>query len=114
MEQVAVQGQAVYTAYDPVKIRDYIKEHPEFERIAVALSGDVGFYSGARKLLDILKENLVVDIVPGISSMVAFMAKLGLPWEDVVPFSVHGREVNLIGHIRKHKKIYAILGTSEI
>ena len=112
-DSVAVQGQAVYTAYDPVKIRDYIKEHPEFERIAVALSGDVGFYSGARKLLDILKDDLAVDIVPGISSMVAFMAKLGLPWEDVVPFSVHGRDVNLIGHIRKHKKIYAILGTSE-
>ncbi len=110
---VAMQGQAVYTAYDPVKIRDYIKEHPEFERIAVALSGDVGFYSGARKLLDILKEDMSVDIVPGISSMVAFMAKLGLPWEDVVPFSVHGRDVNLIGHIRKHEKIYAILGTSE-
>lgn len=112
-ESVAVPGQPVWAAYDPVKIRDYIKEHPEYEHIAVALSGDVGFYSGARKLLQVLGGDVKVRILPGISSMVAFMAKLGLPWEDVVPFSVHGREINLIGQIAKHEKIYAILGTSD-
>lgn len=112
-ESVAMPGQPVWAAYDPVKIRDYIKEHPEYEHIAVALSGDVGFYSGARKLLQVLGRDVNVRILPGISSMVAFMAKLGLPWEDVVPFSVHGREVNLIGQIAKHEKIYAILGTSD-
>lgn len=112
-DSVARPGQAVYAAYDPVKIRDYIVSHPEYEQIAVALSGDVGFYSGAKKLLDVLGEEFTVEILPGISSMVAFMARLGRPWEDVVPFSVHGREVNLIGHIRQHEKIYAILGTAD-
>ena len=112
-DSVAAPGQPVWAAYDPVKIRDYILEHPEYEHIAVALSGDVGFYSGAKKLLEVLGDDMNVQILPGISSMVAFMAKLGLPWEDVVPFSVHGREVNLVGHIRKQEKVYAILGTAD-
>ena len=34
------------------EISRYIEEHPEYEKIAVVLSGDVGFYSGARKLLE--------------------------------------------------------------
>ena len=110
---VAAPGQPVFAAYDPVKIREYILAHPEYAHIAVALSGDVGFYSGAKKLLQVLGNDVEVEILPGISSMVAFMAKLGLPWEDVVPFSVHGREVNLIGQICKHEKVYAILGTSD-
>lgn len=110
-DSVAGPGQPVFAAYRPEVIRDYIREHPEYEKIAVALSGDVGFYSGARKLIDILGNN--VQIVPGVSSLAAFMAKLGLPWEDVVPFSMHGRPVNLIGHIRKHPKVFAILGTAE-
>ncbi len=112
-DSVAAPGQPVWSAYDPVKIRDYILEHPEYGHIAVALSGDVGFYSGAKKLLEVLGSDMDVQILPGISSMVAFMAKLGLPWEDVVPFSAHGREVNLVGHIRKQEKVYAILGTAD-
>lgn len=110
-ESVAKPGQAVFAAYKPEMIRDYIYEHTEYEKVAVALSGDVGFYSGAKKLIEVLGED--VRIVPGISSMVAFMAKLKLPWEDVVPFSMHGKPLNLIGHIRRHPKVYAILGTSD-
>ena len=34
--------------YDSDKISRYIETHPEYEKIAVVLSGDVGFYSGAR------------------------------------------------------------------
>ena len=110
-ESVAKPGQPVFAAYKPEVIRDYIAEHPEYEKIAVALSGDVGFYSGARKLIEVLGED--VRIVPGISSMVAFLARLKLPWEDVVPFSMHGKPANLIGHIRKNPKVYAILGTAD-
>ena len=110
-ESVAKPGQPVFAAYKPEVIRDYIAEHPEYEKIAVALSGDVGFYSGARKLIEVLGEG--VRIVPGISSMVAFMSRLKLPWEDVVPFSMHGKPANLIGHIRKNPKVYEIMGTAD-
>ncbi len=110
-ESVAAPGQPVFFAYKPEVIRDFILEHPEYEKVAIALSGDVGFYSGAKKLLQVLEGE--VHIVPGISSMVAFMARLQLPWEDVVPFSSHGREVNLIGHIREQEKLFAILGTAD-
>ena len=47
------RGQDVYVEYDSEKIGNYIRLHPEYEKIAIVLSGDTGFYSGARKLAGI-------------------------------------------------------------
>ena len=40
--------------YRSQEISDYIDAHPEYDNIVIVLSGDVGFYSGARKLLEVL------------------------------------------------------------
>ena len=101
-------GQDTYCAYDSEKIAAYIKEHPEYEKIAVVLSGDVGFYSGAKKLLDRLGET--VNVVCGISSVAYFMSRIQKSWEDVYLTSAHGRGANLIALLGKHQKIYSILG----
>ncbi len=63
-----------------IKIVEYIKTHPEYRTVAIALSGDVGFYSGAKKLIDLLDGD--VQVICGISSVVYFMAKIGLSWDD--------------------------------
>ena len=47
-------GQDVFVEYRSQEIRDYIDAHPEYDNIVIVLSGDVGFYSGARKLLEVL------------------------------------------------------------
>ncbi len=107
-EWTAHKGQAIYNAYKAQEIADYIKEHPEYEKIAIVLSGDVGFYSGAKKLLELLPEN--TKILPGISSMIAFAAKLKMPWEDACVCSLHGRSVNLINKVKEHTKVFAIVG----
>ena len=92
-------------------IADYIREHPYYEHIVIALSGDVGFYSGARKLLDLLGPS--VRVVCGISSVVYFMARTGHSWDDAKIVSAHGRNCNLISLIRCNRKVFSILGTTD-
>lgn len=46
--------------YRSERIVEYIKAHPEYRTVAIALSGDVGFYSGAKKLVDLLEGNVEV------------------------------------------------------
>lgn len=103
--------QKVVYEYRSDKIAEYIAAHPEHERIVIALSGDVGFYSGARKLLEKLPKE--TEVLCGISSAAYFMAKIRLSWEDAKIVSAHGRECNLISHIRYNKKVFAILGTQD-
>ena len=50
-DAVALPGQDVLYEYRSAKIAEYIKKHPEYEKVVIALSGDVGFYSGAKGLL---------------------------------------------------------------
>ena len=104
-------GQDCYVEYNSEKIASYIAEHPEYEKIAVVLSGDPGFQSGAKKLLDILGEQ--VKVLAGTSSVSYFMSKIHKSWDDVYLTSVHGKEKNLVGMIQRHKKVFAILGTRE-
>jgi len=113
-------GQPVFYSYKPLEIHRYIEAHPEYEKIAIALSGDVGFYSGAKKLMDVLAGddqgenglNREVKLISGISSMVYFCSRLQTAWEDVYPCSIHGRDTNLISLIRQHPRLFAIVGNT--
>ena len=86
VEHIRKPGQEVWTGYKPEEICAYIAAHPEHRNVAIALSGDVGFYSGAKKLLETLHRELPMvqkKVYCGISSMIYFCAKLETPWEDV-------------------------------
>lgn len=109
-EAVSRPGQPVFHAYQAEQIRDYINAHPEHEKIAIALSGDVGFYSGAKKLIEILGQE--VKLISGISSLVYFCSRLQTTWEDVYSCSVHGRQVNLLSLLLEHPKVFAIVGNT--
>lgn len=116
VENIRKPGQEVWTGYKPEEICAYIADHPEYKNVAIALSGDVGFYSGAKKLLETLHRELPMvqkKVYCGISSMNYFCAKLETPWEDVHPVSLHGRECNLPGLLRVYGKIFAIVGTTD-
>lgn len=110
-EAVQKPGQMVLHEYRSEKIVEYIKEHPKYRTVAIALSGDVGFYSGAKKLIDQLDGN--VEVICGISSVVYFMSKIGLSWDDAKIVSAHGRNCNLISLIRHNPKVFSILGTED-
>lgn len=103
--------QDVYIEYNSEKIVSYIQEHPEYEKIAVVLSGDVGFHSGAKKLLVALGNQ--AKVVCGISSVAYFMSRIQKSWDDTVLTSSHGEEINLISLIQHHEKVFSILGRKD-
>ena len=108
-----------YKEYRADQIVDYLKNHPEYQSVAVVLSGDPGFYSGAKKLKESLLDGRLsdrevsVEVIPGISSVVALSAKLGVSWEDAVFTSVHGRGANLVSIVRQHPKVFVLAGSAE-
>ena len=109
VETVAEKGQAAHHAIAPEAITAFIGKHPEYRRYVVAMSGDVGFFSGTRKLLPMLA-NCDVTVLPGISSMVYLCAKQGTSYEDVIPISVHGRDHDIIPDIRRSERVFALVG----
>ena len=115
LKAAAVPGQKTYAAYDPGEILSCIHAHPEEEQVTVALSGDIGFYSGARKLEEALGEDprIQVRLVPGVASAVVFAARMGIPWEDVAFASIHGRKCSPISLIRENQKTMILAGSRE-
>ena len=79
------------------------------ERFAVLVSGDVGFYSAAESLLRAL-DFCEVGLIPGVSSLGYFFAKLRLPWQDAAAISCHGREQNLADTVRRNRFTFALTG----
>ena len=109
-----IQNKSFYQEYDAQRIADYIKAHPEYTSIAVLLSGDIGFYSGAKKLYEALNGlGCEIRSLCGISSVVYFCGKLRIPWEDVCLKSAHGRKANLIGAVKTHEKTFTILSGAD-
>ena len=56
-----------------------IIEQEEAQEYVVLMSGDTGFYSGTRKLADALEGKYEYRILPGISSVIYFAARIGKP-----------------------------------
>ena len=77
--------------------------------VSVLLSGDIGFYSGAKNLYPLL-EGYEVEALPGISSLVYFCARCHTPWEDVHLVSAHGRAHNAPGEIQSHARTFVLTG----
>lgn len=109
VEAVAETGQAVHHAIASEAIAGFILEHREYRRFAVAMSGDVGFFSGAKKLLPLLTE-CDVSLLPGLSSMAYLCARLGTSYEDVTPISLHGRHRDLIPEVRRNGRVFLLVG----
>lgn len=104
-------GCPLFDAYDPGKMAEYVNGHPEYRKIAVALSGDVGFYSGAKRLMDVFEaEGIQTELIPGISSAAYFCSRLKIAWEDVKLMSVHGRSQNLVAAVKRHFRTFTLLG----
>ncbi len=86
-----------------------IVDESDADRIAILVSGDVGFYSGAEKLVDALKE-YNPNLIAGISSVSYFFAKCSLPWKDATLISCHGIDTNLVSTVRRNRYTFALTG----
>ena len=114
MVESVAYGKDILEEYRSDEIIEYLRKNPKYSNISVLMSGDIGFYSGAKKLLDKLdRDEFDVHTEPGISSAVYLCSKIGTSWQDVYMTSAHGREANLVGLSRIHPKVFTLLSEEE-
>lgn len=112
-----IPGKTVLREYRADRIRAFIGQHPEYETVTVLLSGDTGFYSGAKKLKAELsdgEEKRNISVLPGISSIVCLAARLGISWQDAAVVSLHGTDCDFIRTIHRNRKTFLLLGGNGI
>lgn len=83
---ISLEDKQFCITYHPEEMLDWLSSHSQVRRPAVLYSGDVGFYSGAKGFTGRLKEghrSYVCRMIPGISSLSYFAAKIGRSWEGL-------------------------------
>ena len=111
LESVETAGKRCHTAVLARDIAEFIRSDSG-RRYAVLLSGDTGFYSGARGLVAELTD-MDVEVLPGIGSLQYFCARLMRPWQDVRALSLHGRDCDFAGEVRRNPAVFALVGGSD-
>ena len=81
------------------EIVEILKAQP-WQNPCVLYSGDTGFYSGARTLIPLLEEaRIPFQVLPGISSLQYFAARLGRSWQEWAVVSAHGLSCDPVGEV---------------
>ena len=97
-----------FICYKKEEIYGFLQKHPEYKRIALLYSGDIGFYSGARDMEP--EGEYEIHRISGLASPIYFLNRLGIPWNEVQLMSCHGQHPNLIPVICRKKKTAVLLG----
>ena len=85
-----------YKAYLPDDVIQIVSKHPEWKQAVILYSGDTGFFSGASRMAERLREaGYPFTVYPGISCVSYLAARLGTHWEDAAIYSAHGRELSV-------------------
>lgn len=96
-----------FAEYRPEFIREYI-DGSDKNTFCVLLSGDTGFYSGAKAILAAL-DGYDTQVLAGISSFAYFFAAIKRDYNDVVLASLHGRKCSAVSLIKRHKRVFFLL-----
>ncbi|CAL9618980.1 Cobalamin biosynthesis bifunctional protein CbiET [Streptomyces sp. enrichment culture] len=90
---------------------DAIEEYAGKDRSVVVLaSGDPGFLGIVRVLAERFGPERL-DVRAGVSSVAAAFARAGLPWDDAVVVSAHGRDPRTAVNVcRAHPKVAVLTG----
>ncbi len=81
------------------------------ENCCVVFSGDTGFYSGAKHLLPLLRDaGIAVRVLPGISSIQYFAARLERSWQDWTLCSAHGTDCDAVYAVMQGKPACFLIG----
>ncbi|MFH8803093.1 precorrin-6y C5,15-methyltransferase (decarboxylating) subunit CbiE [Streptomyces sp. NPDC017936] len=88
-------------------VEEYVAEE---RRVVVLASGDPGFFGIVRALAERFGADRL-DVRPGVSSVAAAFARLGLTWDDAVVVSAHGRDPRTAVQVcRAHPKVAVLTG----
>lgn len=79
-----------------------------WQRAVVVMTGDVGLFSGARRLVEALSGNAQVDVrvIPGISSASYLAARLARPWQDWRFASAHGVACDIVAEAERAGELF--------
>ncbi|GGW88753.1 precorrin-6y C5,15-methyltransferase subunit CbiE [Streptomyces malachitofuscus] len=88
---------------------DTVEKYVAEERPVVVLaSGDPGFFGIVRALAERFGPERL-DVRPGVPSVAAAFARVGLPWDDAVVVSAHGRDPRTAVHLCRARPKVAVL-----
>ncbi|MFE6334891.1 precorrin-6y C5,15-methyltransferase (decarboxylating) subunit CbiE [Streptomyces sp. NPDC057806] len=88
---------------------DVIERHLEkSDRVVVLASGDPGFFGIVRVLAERFGAG-ALEVRPGVSSVAAAFARAGVPWDDAVVVSAHGRELRTAVNVCRARPKVAVL-----
>ena len=99
----------VFETYKNDEIEKFIMESDEYKNFAVVMSGDIGFCSGAKKIIDSMKTQSI-KLIPGISTVSYISSKAEISWDDMVLLSTHGKDENVIHQVNNNEKVFLLLG----
>ena len=86
-----------------------------WQRAVVVMTGDVGLFSGARRLVEALSGDARVDvrIIPGISSASYLAAHLARPWQDWRFASAHGVACDIVAEAERAGELFLVTSGGE-
>lgn len=94
----------------------YIEKTKNIKKIAIAVSGDVFFYSVATNLVKQLEclDEVNVSLINGVNCLQYFCTKIKKSYDDVVTLSVHGRDdkrqTDIIPYVCYNQKVFVLTG----
>ncbi len=112
LQDIQRYGKPMVPLYKRDEILSYLKQHPGYRRVVVALSGDTGFYSGAAAFCRDFAEkekDWNIKILPGISSVSYFASKLQKSWQNWTLLSAHGRFCDICEQVRQKQSCYVLM-----
>lgn len=86
-----------------------------WQRAVVVMTGDVGLFSGARRLVEALSGDAQVDVrvIPGISSASYLAARLARPWQDWRFASAHGVACDIAVEAERAGELFLVTSGGE-
>lgn len=86
-----------------------------WQRAVVVMTGDVGLFSGARRLVEALSGDARVDVrvIPGISSASYLAARLARPWQDWRFASAHGVACDIVIEAERAGELFLVTSGGE-
>ena len=99
-------------SWRPEEIVSFFDRDASWKRGCVLLSGDVGFYSGAKKSGEALSAaGYAVKRIPGLSCLQLLAAACGFSWDDMPVVSLHGEKGDVTRAVRTHRTVFVLPGS---
>ena len=87
-----------------------VLEKETLQNTALLVSGDVLFYSIAKKIHEKFMNKFNIELIPGISSMQYFLSKLNIINYNIKAVSMHGRNNSCLGAVSYNEYTFMLTG----